>query len=153
MKKTLIILTTILLSSLQVFADNETDVLAAFDKYVSDANNYSTSLPNHYISNAKILRTVNKKQGGQKTIQIPFDRYLKELQAHSTLAKTLRYKNNYTNRKITKQDNDYKITANRIPRNDKTGLPCYFVYTKQNNVWKIKEENLSTNVQTFLNAK
>lgn len=153
MKKTLIILSTLLLTSFQAFADDKADVLATFDKYVNDANNYSTNLPNHYISNAKILRTVNKKQGGQKTIQIPFDRYLKELQAHSTLAKTLKYKNNYTDRKISKQDNDYKITANRVPRNDKTGLPCYFVYTKQNNIWKIKEENLSTNVQTFLNAK
>lgn len=137
----------------QAFATDSDDVLATFDRYVNDANNYSTSLPNYYIKNAKIIRVVNKKQGGQKAVVIPFDRYLKELSSHSTLAKTVRYTNRYTNRKVQKQDSDYKLSATRIPRNDKIGLPCYFVFTKSGNSWKIKEESMTTNVQTFLNAK
>ena len=63
------------------------------------------------------------------------------------------YKNNYTNKKIEKVGNDYNVSAIRIPRNDKTGLPSHFIFTKSENSWKIKEESMETNVQTFLNAK
>lgn len=139
--------------TLCAYADDKTDVLETFDKYVNDANSYSVNLPNYYINNAKIVRVVNKKQGGQKAVIIPFDRYLKELKGHSTLAKTVGYKNRYDNRKIAKVDNDYKVSAIRVPRNDKTGLPCYFIFTNVDGKWKIKEENMQTNVQTFLNAK
>lgn len=134
-------------------ADSISEVMQTFDKYVADANNYSANLANYYVNDAKIIRVVNKKQGGQKAVLIPFDRYLKELKSHSTLAKTVGYKNNYVNKKVVKHDNDYKLTATRIPRNDKYGLPCYFIFTKQNGTWKIKEESMTTNVQTFLNAK
>ena len=139
--------------STSVFAGDKEDILAVFDKYVQAANTYSTSLPSYYAPNAKILRVVNKKQGGQKVIVIPFDRYLNELKSRAVLAKTVRYTNRYENRKVQKVDNDYKLTATRLPRNDKDGLPCYFIFTKQGDKWKIKEESLTTNVQTFLNAK
>lgn len=139
--------------STSVFAGDKEDILAVFDKYVQAANTYSTSLPSYYAPNAKILRVVNKKQGGQKVIVIPFDRYLNELKSRAALAKTVRYTNRYENRKVQKVDNDYKLTATRLPRNDKDGLPCYFIFTKQGDKWKIKEESLTTNVQTFLNAK
>ncbi len=142
-----------LLNGQSALADDKSDVLAIFNNYVNDANNYSTSLPNYYTKNAKIIRVVNKKQGGQQSVIIPFDRYLKELSGHSKMAKMVNYKNNYTNRKITPLGADYKISATRIPRNDKTGLPCHFVFTKSGNTWKIKEESMTTNVQTFLNAK
>lgn len=153
MKKLLYLFFTCCILTLSAFADDKTDVLETFDRYVKDANAYSVNLANYYINNAKIVRVVNKKQGGQKAVIIPFDRYLKELRGHSTLAKTVGYKNRYENRKITKVDNDYKVSAIRIPRNDKTGLPCYFTFTNVNGKWKIKEENMQTNVQTFLNAK
>ena len=136
-----------------VFADDKADVLNIFDKYVADANAYSDGLANYYTNDAKIIRVVNKKQGGQKSVIIPFDRYLKELKGHAKLAKTVKYKNRYENRKITQIGADYKISAIRIPRNDKTGLPCYFIFKKNNGTWKIKEESMTTNVQTFLNAK
>lgn len=139
--------------SLCAFAGDTEDILATFDNYVNAANSYSSALPNYYVNNAKIIRVVNKKQGGQKAVVIPFDRYLKELGSHSTLAKTVHYTNRYVNRKVQKQDADYKLTATRIPRNDKVGLPCYFVFTKSGDSWKIKEESMTTNVQTFLNAK
>ncbi len=153
MKKIYISVLALLLLSLNAFADDVTDIKTIFSKYVSDANNYSTNLPNYYIKYAKIIRIVNKKQGGKKEIIIPYDRYLKELQGHSTLAKAVKYKNRYVNIKVTKHGENYKLSATRIPRNDKTGLPCYFVYTKQNDGWKIKEESMTTNVQAFLSAK
>ena len=37
----------------------------------------------NYTNNAKIIRVVNKKQGGQASVVIPFDRYLKEMQTHT----------------------------------------------------------------------
>ncbi len=151
--KKIFILTALLLGSFVAFADNQTDVLNTFNNYVKDANSYSKNLPDYYVNNAKIIRVVNKKQGGKQSVIIPFDRYLKELKGHSTLAKTVGYKNNYVNKKVTKINNDYKVSATRIPRNDKTGLPCHFIFTKQGNVWKIKEESMTTNVQTFLTAK
>ncbi len=157
MKKLLLpILSTIFVLFLglnSAFADNQSDILAVFDKYVEAANNYSTNLPDFYINNAKIIRVVNVKTGGQKPVVIPYDRYLKELKGNAVLAKTVKYKNNYTNRKITKQGNDYKLSATRTPRSDKTGLPCYFIFTTTAKGWKIKEESMTTNVQTFLNAK
>ena len=153
MKKIFLIALSLMVFPLMAMADDKDDVLAAFNRYVNDANSYSSSLPNYYTSNAKIIRVVNKKQGGQKAVLIPFDRYLKELEGHSKLAKTVGYKNAYVNRRVAKVDNDYKLSATRIPRNDKTGLPCYFIFTKTDNGWKIKEESMTTNVQTFLNAK
>ena len=153
MKKIIISIFTLSLFCLSAMADDITDIKNIFNSYVNDANNYSTNLPNYYIKYAKIIRVVNKKQGGQKTIIIPYDRYLKELKGHSTLAKAVKYKNNYVNIKVHKHGENYKLTATRIPRNDKSGLPCYFIYTKQNGEWKIKEESMTTNVQTFLTAK
>ena len=153
MKKIFLTILSLALFTLTAQADDKADILALFDKYVSDANSYSTNVPNYYMNNAKIVRIVNKKQGGQKAVLIPFDRYLKEMQGHSKLAKLTGYKNNYVNRKITKIDNDYKVSATRIPRNDEYGLPAHFIFTKTSSGWKIKEESMTTNVQTFLNAK
>ncbi len=154
MKKLLLILSIIIMSAATALANNDkTEVLNTFDKYVNDANSYSENLANYYINNAKIVRVVNRKQGGQKIVVIPFDRYVKELKQHAALAKTVKYKNTYTNKKVEKINKDYKVSAKRIPRNDKTGLDCYFIFTKTNSGWKIKEESMTTNVQTFLNAK
>ena len=111
MKKTFLIFCSLMLSVSCVLAGDKEDVLATFDKYVKAANEYSTTIPNYYTKNAKIIRVVNKKQGGQKAVVIPFDRYLKELDGNSLLAKAVKYKNRYENQKITKVDNDYKVSA------------------------------------------
>ena len=153
MKKILLFLFSLFLFQTAVSADDSAVVSAIFDKYVNDANNYSNNLPSYYTDNAKIIRVVNKKEGGQKAVLIPYQRYLKELKGHSTLAKAVGYKNRYVNRKITKVGADYKVSATRIPRNDKTGLSAYFIFTKVGNTYKIREESMTTNVQTFLNAK
>lgn len=153
MKKIFLILTVLFCFSLCALADDKADVLAIFNNYVNDANSYSQNIPNYYTKNAKIIRVVNKKQGGQASVIVPFDRYLKELQGHAKIAKVANYKNRYENRKIAQIGNDYKVSAIRIPRNDKVGLPAHFIFTKVGNSWKIKEESMTTNVQTFLNAK
>lgn len=153
MKKIFLLMISFCFLTLASIADDQSDVMALFNKYEKDANSYSNILPSYYTKDAKIIRVVNKKQGGQKSVIIPFDRYLKELRGHSTLAKTVGYKNTYKNKKIIKDGSDYKISAIRIPRNDKTGLPCHFVFTKTTSGWKIKEESMTTNVQAFLNAK
>ena len=153
MKKILLTTLALIGLSLSVFADDKTDVLTTFENYVNDANSYATTIPNYYVSNAKIIRVVNKKQGGQASVIIPFDRYLKEMQTHAKVAKVANYKNRYENRKISQVGADYKVSSIRIPRNDKTGLPCHFIFTKVGDKWKIKEESMETNVQTFLNAK
>ena len=153
MKKILLIILSMVFIPLYALADDATEIKNVFNSYVNDANSYSRSLPNYYINNAKIIRVVNKRRGGQQSIVIPYDRYLKELNGHSALAKAVNYKNKYVNIKVSKHNNGYKLTATRIPRNDKTGLPCHFVYIKQDGAWKIKEESMTTNVQTFLSAK
>lgn len=153
MKKILSIIFSFCLLSLCALAGDKEDVLAQFNTYVNAANAYAPDLPSYYMKNAKIIRVVNKKQGGQKWVIIPYDRYVKELNKNSILARAVGYKNRYENRKISKVGNDYKVSAIRIPRTDKTGLPSYFVFTKINNHWKIKEESMETNVQAFLNAK
>ena len=153
MKKIVLTLLALAGFSLNVLADDKADVLKTFDNYVNDANSYATTIPNYYTKNAKIIRVVNKKQGGQASVIIPFDRYLKELSTHAKIAKVANYKNRYENRKITQVGVDYKVSSTRIPRNDKTGLPCHFIFTKVGDKWKIKEESMETNVQTFLNAK
>ena len=153
MKKIFFTIISVLFLSLSVFADDKGDVLKAFEKYISAANSYDDNLPSYYINNARIIRVVNRKKGGQKAILIPYDRFVKELTGHAVLAKTVGYKNRYENRKISKVNGDYKISATRIPRNDRNGLPCYFVFTKTQHGWKIKEESLTTNMQVFLTAK
>jgi len=153
MKKIILVITVMFFATLSVLADDKQDVMNVFNNYIEDANAYSNNLPDYYINNAKIIRVVNKKQGGQKAILIPYERYVKELTGHAILAKTVNYKNRYEHRKITKVNNDYKISATRIPRNDKKGLPCYFVFTKTQQGWKIKEESMTTNMQVFLTAK
>ena len=153
MKKVLLTVLFLCFISISAFADDKQDVLNLFDKYVNDANSYSKNLPDYYTKEANIIRVVNRKQGGQQSIIIPFDRYLKELNTNAILAKTVGYKNRYTNRKIMKIGKDYKVSAVRIPRNDKHGLPSYFIFTKQGDSWKIREESMTTNVQGFLTAK
>ena len=74
-------------------------------------------------------------------------------ETNSKIAKLTNYKNRYENRTIEKIGNDYKVKTMRFPRNDKEGLPSHFIFTKEAGSWKIKEESMTTNVQTFLNAK
>ncbi len=135
------------------WADEMSDVQSFFNSFVNASNTYSTTLPSYYVNNAKIVRIVHKPDGTKQSVVVPFDRYLSELKKGAVLARTVGYKNRYVNQKITKVGNDYKLSATRIPRNDKTGLNAYFIIAKTPSGYKIKEEYMGTTVQRFLNAK
>ena len=152
-KKIIMTLLCVFVFAPGVFADELSDVKTFFNNFVNASNAYATNLPSYYIPNAKIVRIVHKPDGTTKDVIIPFDRYLQELKKGAVLARTVKYKNRYENQKVTKIGNDYKLSAIRIPRNDKTGLPAYFIITKTKNGFKIKEEYMGTNVQKFLSAK
>ena len=65
MKKIFLLALITTIMPLCAMADDKADVMAIFDKYVNDANAYSQNIPSYYTNNAKIVRVVNKKQGGQ----------------------------------------------------------------------------------------
>lgn len=139
---------------LPAFADDINDVQTFFENYIKSANSYSKTLVNNYLPDAKIIRTVIKPDGTTKSVDFPMQRYKSELRKSAPLARLSRYKNTYTDKKFEKLENgDYKISALRTPNNDKKGLPFYFIVTKTQDGWKIKEEAMHTTVQKFLSAK
>lgn len=136
------------------FAEEIDDVKAFFENYVKAANSYSKNVINFYLPDAKIIRVVKKPDGTLESVDFPMERYSKELTRGARLAKLSKYKNTYTNKTYKKLDNgDYKISATRTPNRDKTGLPFYFIVTKTDNGWKVKEESMQTTVQKFLTSK
>lgn len=134
-----------------VFADDAEDVKAFFDKYVAAANSHYVNLPNYYIPTAKIIRVVQKPDGEQKTLVIPADRYFREMRLMRAAARLKGYKNTYTNRTVTPEGSDYKLSALRTPKGDKVGLPSYFIIGKDSSgAYKIKTESMHTTNQAFL---
>ncbi len=125
-----------------------------FDSYVDSANNYKDDLIDKYTEDAKIERVVIKPDGTKEAVEIPMDRYVRELKIGKKTAKLVNYKNTYTDKKYSKTgDNEYKIKTLRIPFKDKEGLAAEFTVIKTPNGLKIAEESMETNVQRFLNAK
>ncbi len=153
LKKIIMSFICTLVLTLGAYANELSDVQTFFNNFVNASNTYSTTLPDYYVQNAKIIRVVHKPDGTKQSVVIPFERYLQELKKGAALARTVGYKNRYVNQKITKVGNDYKVSATRIPRNDKSGLEAYFIITKTKSGYKIKEESMGTTVQRFLNAK
>ena len=136
------------------FADELEDVKTFFENYIKAANSYLKNVTDFYLPDAKIIRVVQKPDGGLESVDFPMERYKKELTKGMRLAKLSRYKNTYTNKAYKKLDNgDYKISAIRTPNRDKTGLPFYFIVTNTQNGWKVKEESMQTTVQKFLTSK
>lgn len=128
----------------------EDDVLNFFNDYVNSANNYDKNYFEYYDENARIFRVVEKKDGTEEKVCIPFERYKKEIKKSSKLAKLRKYKNRYLNIKIFKNGEDYKIVATRMPSTSDYGLPSYFIVGEDNGQLKIKEESMNTRVQRFL---
>lgn len=136
------------------FADELEDVQKFFDNYVQAANSYSKTVVDYYLPNANIVRVVLKPDGTTQSVNFPMERYKKELKKGQPLARLSRYKNKYTEKKFEKlPDWDYKISALRTPNGDKKALPFYFIVTKTENGWKVKEESMQTTVQKFLSSK
>ena len=136
------------------FADELEDVQKFFDNYVQAANSYSKTVVDYYLPNATNVRVVLKPDGTTQSVNFPMERYKKELKKGQPLARLSRYKNKYTEKKFEKlPDGDYKISALRTPNGDKKALPFYFIVTKTENGWKVKEESMQTTVQKFLSSK
>lgn len=129
----------------------ESDVSKFFNDYVSAANSYSQDYFDYYIDNPRIIRVVEKEDGSEVSVNVPFSRYKSEAKKSSFLAKLRNYKNNYSNIKIFKQGEDYKVVAMRMPTTSDYKLPAYFIIGEDiNGDLKIKEESMNTRVQHFL---
>lgn len=150
MKKLLLTL-FILIFGLGVFAGEQEDALSFFNSFVSASNSYSPALLNMYSDNAKIIRQVVKPNG--QTVDVPFamSDYKSQMKLSSKLAKMRNYKNYYSNIRITKVANGYRIDSMRKPSLSDFKLKSSMVVQKQpNGKWLIVEELMQTKEQIFL---
>lgn len=139
------------INGMLVLADDSTEALKFFKKYVNAANSYDSALLDMYSPNARIIRQVIKPDGELVNIETNTKTYLRQLKIGETTAKLRKYKNNYTNIKSQKVQNGYKISSMRQPSGEKYRLMTYMIVQKQpNGEWKIVEELMQTKVQTFL---
>lgn len=155
MKKVLFLLVLFLSTSVAVFADNQTEAVEFFNKYVNAANTYSQELPSFYSPKARIIRQVIKPDGELVDKETDVARYVSEMKKSQALAKMRKYKNNYSDIKAMKiKDNTYKVTALRQPTGETYKLKTYMILEKQaNGNWQIIEEMMQTKVQMLLHAK
>lgn len=155
MKKVLFLLVLFLSTSVAVFADNQTEAVEFFNKYVNAANTYSQELPSFYSPKARIIRQVIKPDGELVDKETDVARYVSEMKKSQALAKMRKYKNNYSDIKAVKiNNNTYKVTALRQPTGETYKLKTYMVLEKQaNGNWQIIEEMMQTKVQMLLHAK
>lgn len=153
LKKIFIILAIFLFSSYVLAEDDTADVKAFFYKYINALNAYSSALPSYYSSNAQIIRVVIKPDGTKQSVNVPFDRYIKELNKGKATAKIVGYKNRFGDVQISGSGDNYKITATRYPNRDKTGLSASYNIIKSGDNFKIQTESWDTTVQKFLNEK
>lgn len=150
MKKILALLCVFVMGMVANAATPE-EALAFFNKYVNAANTYSDTITEFYAPNAKIIRVVMKPDGTTATVTADTKQYFNQMRIGANGAKLTKYKNYYTERKITKQGNDYKITCLRQPSTSDYKIPAHFVIGPDaNGKLKIKEEMMYTKVQRFL---
>ncbi len=154
MKKFTAFLLTFIISGVMLCAHATTtpeQVLAFFNKYVDAANSYSETITDFYTPDAKIIRVVMKPDGTTASVTANTKQYFNQMRIGANLAKINKYKNFYTQRKITKQGNDYKITCLRQPSTSDYKIPAHFVIGPDSNGnLKIKEEMMYTKQQKFL---
>lgn len=152
MKKILSILAIFgFLFGTQVLADDATDAKAFFNSYVNAANTYSTTIPDFYSPDAKIIRQVVKPDGSLVNVDTDTATYMKQLKLGQATAKMRKYKNTYRNISVAKVANGYKVSAERQPSGETYWLKTYQIVKKQpDGKWKIVEEMMQTKVQTFL---
>lgn len=149
--RTLLILFTVLSLGMSVFAGEQEDALAFFNKVVKAGNTYSDNLLSMYSDDAKIIREVIKPDG--QLVDIPFTGrdYKGQLKISSAMAKLRNYKNIYSNVKIAKVSKGYRIDAMRKPSLSDYKLKTYMVVEKQpNGKWQVVEEMMQTKEQIFL---
>ena len=117
MKKLFATLALFIIAGVMTCANAATpeEVLTFFNKYVNAANTYSDTVTSYYAPDAKIIRVVMKPDGTTATVTANTKQYFNQMRIGANLAKINKYKNYYTDRKITKQGKDYKITCLRQP--------------------------------------
>ena len=152
MKKFLSILAILILSiGTKAYADGMSDAKAFFNAYVNAANTYSTTIPDFYSPNAKIIREVVKPDGTLVDLDTDTATYIKQMKLGQQTAKIRNYKNTYRNVVITPVSGGYKISAERQPTGETYWLKFYQIIKKQpDGKWKITEEMMQTKVQIFL---
>ncbi|MBQ8168351.1 hypothetical protein IJZ97_02920 [bacterium] len=139
------------LVSAQAFADDATEAKDFFDSYVNAANTYSTTIPDFYSPDAKIIRQVVKPDGTLVDVGTNTATYMKQLRLGQATAKLRKYKNTYRNISVSKVANGYKVSAERQPSGETYWLKTHQIVQKQpDGKWKIVEEMMQTKVQTFL---
>ncbi|MBE7704487.1 MAG: hypothetical protein E7Z90_01595 [Cyanobacteria bacterium SIG29] len=153
MKNFILIILLFFCTIINANADEIKDIQTFFNEYINCANNYEQDFFNFYTNNAKIIRVVEKPDGTYTSVNIPIDKYKKEVKKSTKLMRLRKYKNNYYNVKITQLGEDYKISALRMPSTSNYKIPAHFIVGKDNKgEWKIKEESMNTKVQKFLES-
>ncbi len=150
MKKIIALITALLIGT-GAFAMTADDALSFFAKYVNAANSQSPKIIDYYEPNARIIRVVVLPDGKTESVTTDMREYTRQLKIGANLAKLNKYKNFYTDRKVTKVGNDYKITCQRQPSTSDYKLPAHFVIgTDANGNMKIKEEMMYTKQTAIL---
>lgn len=150
MKKILLTL-FILMFGLGVFAGEQEEALKFFHSFVNASNNYSPSLINMYSPNAKIIRQVVKPNGQTANAPFTMSQYATQMRLSSKVAKIKNYKNYYSNIRVTKVANGYRIDSLRKPSASDYKLKASTVVQKQSDgKWLIVEEMMQTKEQIFL---
>lgn len=155
MKKFFILILSVFLVPLAVFADGKKEALDFFSNYVNAANTYDTSVGDMYSPNAKIIREVVKPNGELVDVGTDTATYVKQMRLSQATAKLRKYTNSYSNITVTPLPNGkYKVSALRQPKGETYKLKMYQVIQKQSNgKWLIVEEMMQTKEQIFLKFK
>ena len=154
MKKFLITFCTLLIGLSANAAVTADQALTFFAKYIDSANNYKEDVVNFYTPDAKIIRVVMKLDGSTVTLTTNMKEYANQMRIGANLAKMRGYKNFYTERKVTKSGNDYKITCLRQPSTSDYKIPAYFIIGEDSKgELKIKEESMHSKNQLLLKGK
>jgi len=152
MKKLFYLFSALILAGSACFADDEAEVKQFFNDYTQAANNYESDYFKYYSDNAKIVRIVEKPDGTEQRVNVPLERYKKEAEKSAFFGKLRRYKNIYSNIRVSKHGSNYKLSAERMPSTSDYKIPAEFIIGRDNNgEWKTKEEYMNTKVQRFLN--
>lgn len=150
MKKFLLFLVMFVIGTC-AFANDQQDALNFFNSFVQASNSYNPSLLNMYSDDAKIIRQVVKPNGQLVNVNFTIDDYRKQMKISSRLAKIRHYKNYYSNIKVAKVSDGYRIDSLRKPSLSNDKLKSSIVVTKQpNGKWLITEELMQTKEQIFL---
>ena len=91
MKKFLLVMFMLLISSTQVFADDLATAKSLFNQYVYAANTYSPNLLSYYSPRAKIIRQVVKPDGTTVNATTNMQTYAQQLKLSQGTAKLRKY--------------------------------------------------------------